>query len=380
MPDANESRSADREPIDPAAFVADLTDSSKRYPVTSAIGGAAEIHLHLNESAFPPSPKAIEGATTALLTANRYPAPQHRDLVSALAAPYGLSHRQFFLGGGTDELVQYLVQAFAAPGTVVVGVEPTFPKYAQSAALTGSEWRAAPLGKNGQIEIETLLGLVPVDDPAILFVASPNNPTGGILTDRDFSTLAQHCPTRTLVVIDDAYGEYAREEDYPDILLALKRTDLDWAVLRTFSKAYGLAGLRIGYGIAGRAGVAEAVRRVTPVFTLSAPAIHGALAALGDVEYMKDTVRRTIEERRRIKECLVCLGLTCLSSHANFLAVDLRRPAAQVIGDLLREGIRVAGIPGKRYATFIRMTVGDRTNNDRFLGALEKILEMEPAG
>jgi histidinol-phosphate aminotransferase len=212
------------------------------------------------------------------------------------------------------------------------------------------------------------------DDTRLLWLASPNNPTGAANSAAEIRQLAQAAPPHLVLAIDDAYGEFARASGVPDSLALLREFARPWVLLRTFSKAYGLAGLRVGYAFASSQVIAEALHRVRMTFNLSAIAQAGAAAAYEDEAYMLARVQACVAERESLHARLAAMNLACLPSAANFLSFALPVPGSEVAGKLRERGILVGEIKSPGYERFLRVTVGLADENAGFAAALAAIL------
>jgi histidinol-phosphate aminotransferase len=360
-----------------------LSDASSRPPFRAALARlgpfrappterdfdrpASPRRMNLNEPAIAPSPRVREAIAAATL--HRYPDPLARDLACALAARAGVATDRIVLGNGSDELIVLAAAATLEPGASAVLPAPAFPRYFATALAAGAEPRAVPLRADGANDVAALLGAV---DAAtrLVWCASPNNPTGALLEATGLARLAQAVPPETLLALDEAYFEFGRAAGAADALAVLADRRAPWIVLRTFSKAYGLAGLRVGYAIASSAAVAEALNRVRSAFNVSAVAQAAALAALEDEAYMRASVDRCIAERERLRERLAARGMACLPSAANFLAVAVGRPGPEAVAALAGRGLLVAPVGPAPFDRHVRVTIGTPADNDAAFDAL----------
>lgn len=327
------------------------------------------IKLASNENPRGPSPKAcavlIEGARTL----NRYPDGGGYKLRKALAERWKVNTDQVILGNGSDEILGLLARAFLPPGEEAVMADHTFIIY--KLVVTASRGRPVevPL-KNWTHDLPAMAEAV-TPRTRLVFVCNPNNPTGTMVTSREVDALMAHIPEDVLVVFDEAYYEYVRRGDFPDTLTYL-RQGRNVAVLRTFSKIYGLAGLRIGYCLTTPE-ITDYLNRVRPPFNVNSLAQRAALAALEDEDHVTQSRLMNEAQMAALQEGLTALGLEVLPSEANFLYFDARRDGRQVFEALLREGVIVRHIGGR----MVRVTVGLPEENSQFLQVLTNVLGHE---
>lgn len=334
----------------------------------------AVARLAANENPLGPSERAIEAARAVLLSAHRYPDPDHLALRRALAAHHGVGEEQVALGNGSSEIIELLVRTFVGPGQTVVSPWPTFGAYRVAAQVAGRELLAAPLSR-GRIDLAGVAALV---DPRtkLVFLANPNNPTGTHVGLRALAAFLNRVPPETIVAIDEAYADFVDAPDYPRAITDLLPGHPRLVVLRTFSKAHGLAGLRAGYGVMAAA-LAVQLERVRPVYSLSAVAGAAALAALEDVEHVERTRRLVLRERARMVHGLERLGLEPYPSQTNFVCV--RGLPLRTAEALERDGVMVRGLEAYGMSDALRITVGSPEANARALEALARWLDAAPA-
>jgi histidinol-phosphate aminotransferase len=379
MPGAEELRSADAagdELVRPG--VAALGRSAARCPPTAWSVPPGSAVLHLNEPPWPPSPRVIAAVEGSVAEVFHYPEPRPAALLAALAERTGVPPHRIVLGAGTDELIQTVTLTFLEPSRSGVMPAPAFPKYRHACLIAGAEAIPVPLAPDGHADVDRLLAACSART-RVLFVPTPNNPTGGFIPEPDLARLLERAPRGALLVFDEAYHEFARAAGAPDLIAAAAGSKARWLVLRTFSKAYGLAGLRVGYALAGDDHLAEWMARVHPVFNVTHLGAVAARAALADEAHRDALVAFTVGERTRLAAALAGRGFRPLPSATNFLAVDLGRDARPVIAALRRRRILVAEIPGADYQRFVRITIGTAEHNDAVVAVLEHI-DGEAAG
>ena len=336
------------------------------------------VKLASNENPLGPSPKALEALSRPgfLENLHRYPDASFRALREALAQRHGLAPDQVVVGNGSDELLKLLGEAYLRPGDEVVLGSPSFSEYSYVARLMGAQEVLVPL-EGGQVTAEAVLDAIP-PRTRLLFLCTPNNPTGTALDPEEFRRLVDEVPSHVVVALDEAYREYVRPERRIDSLLPI-RQGKPWISLRTFSKIYGLAGLRVGYGLAS-APVAAAIMRVKEPFNVNQAAQVAALAALEDEEHLRRSQELVWHERRRLEKALAARGLRCEPSEANFLLIWLGQPDGPVTEGLLHQGVIVRGGSQLGAPGAIRVTVGLPRENTLFLEALDRVLHREAVG
>ena len=321
--------------------------------------------LGSNESPWGPSPCAVAAAARVLTKSHRYPEPTTVALRGRLAADAELSPDYVLVSAGTTALIDLIARAFVGPGHSAVVSERSFLAYTVSVAQSGGVLLEAPMRRD-TIDLEAVLAAVR-PDTTVVFLANPNNPTGTAFGRLDFDGFLARLPGHVLVVLDEAYREYALSLgfDLPDGVGALRR-DPRVIVLRTFSKVHGLAGLRIGYALAAPALLGQ-LRPLVPVFSVSDAAEAAAQEALDDTAHIARAVRSNTDGLRTLTAGLLALGYTPAPSVANFVYVDVGRPANLVRDALLAGGVRVRSLAGWGAPTAIRVTVGSPSEIARLL-------------
>jgi histidinol-phosphate aminotransferase len=337
-----------------------------------AWGASGAIKLASNENPYGPSPLAIAAAGRALAEVNQYPDGGAFALRHKLAARHGVDAQQVLVGAGTNEIIDLLVQTFCAAGEEVVAPAYSFVAYRLAALKNRRPFREAPSGPQLGYDVDALLASV-TDKTKLLFIANPNNPTGAYISRAQFERLVQELPAQVILVADEAYFEYASALDYPDSTkYASRRARL--VTLRTFSKIYGLAGLRVGYALAS-AELIDYVHRIRLPFNVSSVAQAAARAALDDGSHVARSRQGNDVRLPELAQALARLGLDALPSQANFLLVGLgARDGRQLYGELLRRGVIVRPLNGYGLPHHLRITVGTAAENERLLAAFKEIL------
>ncbi|MBK8014039.1 MAG: histidinol-phosphate transaminase [Deltaproteobacteria bacterium] len=329
------------------------------------------LDLSANENALGPSPKARTAAIEALGAAHRYPDGGAQSLRAALADRHGVTPAQIVVGNGSYELIDLLVRTFVSPGETIVTGWPSFVVYRLTALSYGREALLAPL-RHHRYDLAGMAALVD-RRTKLVFIANPNNPTGTYLPRRHLAAFLARVPRSVIVVLDEAYGDFATAVDFPNGVVDFKgRPRL--VVLKSFSKAHGLAGLRVGYAITDAALVyhMDAVRQA---FNVGSVAQAAALAALGDEEHFERSRRLVRDGRVELERRLIQLGLEVVPSQANFVLVRLPNDAAPIVERLRQKGILVRDLRGYGMPDAVRVTVGTRAMNLRFLLVLEDLLQ-----
>ncbi|MFK0174292.1 histidinol-phosphate transaminase [Streptomyces sp. NPDC090306] len=317
--------------------------------------------LSANESAYDPLPGITEAVTRAFQTANRYPDPGCRTLTRALAAAHDIPEEQFVVGAGTVALLQLLFQSISEPGAEAVYAWPSFELYPILAQLAGVTSIRVLLVDEAH-DLSRMADRV-TSRTRLVVICNPNNPTGTVASGDELGRFLSRIPPTCLIVFDEAYYEFVREHDTRSGL-GFCPTHPNVVVLRTFSKAYGLAGLRAGYLVAAPEVAAELRKGVLP-YSVSSIAQAAAVAAMELQEQISERVGATVCERARVRDALRRTGWELPESQANFLWLPLRGQAPSFAHWCITQGIAVRMFPGRG----VRVTVGSAADNDAFLAA-----------
>lgn len=338
--------------------------------VKRELGLTDVIKLASNENAIGPSPRAQEAVRDAATRMHVYPEGSCHDLRLAVAEHLGVPAECLVFGNGSDNLIHCLGLAFLMPGDEIVHGDTTFSQYRTAAMLNRSDVVVAPM-RDWTNDVDALLGAV-TPRTKMIFLANPNNPTGTIVKKADMRRLMDGVPDRVLVVFDEAYKEYVESSDYPETVDYV-REGRNAIVLRTFSKAYGLAGIRVGYGIT-RPEIAEAIDRVREPFNVNLLGQAAATAALDDIEHIRHSREVNHAGKVFLTSAFREMGLECAPSEANFLWFNVNRDSVEVFQRLLERGviIRTGDIFGA--PTWLRVTIGTQAENERFVTALKGVL------
>lgn len=342
--------------------------------VERELGIAGALKLASNENPLGPSPRAISAMQAAAARMHLYPEDTCFYLKRDLSAYLDVPEDWLILGNGSDEVLHYAGLAYLRPGDTAVMAYPSFVMYETDAYLNGAEPILVPL-KDFRHDLKAMAQQV-TPKTRILFIANPNNPTGTIVTREEVLELLNHLPPSVLVILDEAYFEYVEDPEYPNGI-DLVRKGWPVLVLRTFSKAFALAGLRIGYGVA-RPEIIEALQRVRAPFNVNAMAQEAARAALADHAHLARTLEVNRLGKRYLYQEFHRLGLPFVPTEANFIFVDTLRDSRKVFNALLRKGVIVRTGDIFNAPTFIRVTIGTPEQNQRLIAALETVLSEEP--
>jgi histidinol-phosphate aminotransferase len=326
------------------------------------------IRLSANENPLGPSPKALVAITKALNEINRYPDGGGGGLKEELARRWRLPPGHIILGNGSNEIFELVARTFLQPGDEVVLPTPTFAYYRIAAQAQGGRCVSVPL-RDFQIDLPAMADKVG-PKAKVIFLSNPNNPTGTIFTRSGFDAFLASLPSRVIVVVDEAYGEYVTASDYPRCQEYGQGGR--WVITtKTFSKFYGLAGLRVGYGIA-RPELVTQLEKVRQPFSVNLLAQMAAAAALEDEEHRAMTARLNEDGKRYLYGELAGLGLSFVPSEANFILLHVGPHASQVMEGLMQEGIVVRGMAGYGLEEYLRVTIGLPEENKRFVEALKR--------
>lgn len=328
------------------------------------------VKLASNENPLGSSAKVLAAIEEALGELTRYPDGNGFALKTLLAEQCDVLTQQVTLGNGSNDILELVARAYLAPGLNAVFSEHAFAVYPIVTQAVGAEARVVP-AKDWGHDLSAMLEAID-SDTRVVFIANPNNPTGTWFGAEALNEFLQDVPERVLVVLDEAYIEYAEGDELPDGLEFLSSYP-NLLVSRTFSKAYGLAALRVGYGLS-TAVVADVLNRVRQPFNVNSLALAAACAALKDTDFLEQSRRLNDAGMQQLQEGFKVLGLGWIPSKGNFIAVDLGQVAAPVYQGLLREGVIVRPVANYGMPNHLRITIGLPAENTRVLEALAKVL------
>ncbi len=334
--------------------------------VKRELGLKEVIKLASNENALGPSPLAVQALQDALNNIHLYPEGGGYYLRRKLARKYGLDISEILLGNGSDEIIRMIVETFLNPGEEIITGDPAFVIYKIACEAMGGECICVPL-KNFTFDLEAMLEKI-TDKTKLIFIANPNNPTGTMVEEKEVEEFLRRVPPGILVVFDEAYYEYIEREDYPDNLKRIQRGE-PVIVLRTFSKIYGLAGLRIGYCMASGE-VVSALNRVRQPFNTNSLAQTAAFFALDDEEHIRKSREMVKEGKKYLYGEFERMGWAFVPSEANFILLNVGKKGRSVFQELLRKGVIVRAMDGYGLPDWIRVTVGTPQENEKLMQAL----------
>lgn len=357
-----------------------IEELEREYGITGSI------KLASNENALGPSPLAVAAIAAGLNNLHRYPDGSSHYLTTALAVKLGVAPEQIVFGNGSNEIIELLINTFLESGDEVVTSNPTFLVYQKMVQARGGVNRVIPLkGEQGRHikghgggsslgvghDLEAILALIN-DRTRLVFLDNPNNPTGVVFGREEFETFLAKVPEDVIVVLDEAYVDFVDEAVRIDVRKYLDhRTPV--AGLRTFSKAYGLAGLRIGYGLMHRE-VAGYLHRVRQPFNVNLLAQIGALAALDDDDHYHKTLQMTRDGIAWLTREIRGLGCTVFDTHTNFFLVDVGLDCRALYEKMLGKGVIIRPMAAYGYPEYIRITVGLPAENSRLVASLAEVL------
>jgi len=331
--------------------------------------GKTIIRLSANESMWGPSPLVIDALQKGLTQLKFYPDGATQKLKKALSKLWALPVENFCPGNGADEVILMLATAFLNPGDEVVIPTPTFSSYSSSVTIVGGKVTFVPQ-KELMFKLEEIAEYIH-PNVKIVFLCNPNNPTGTFFSHTDLAQFLKKVPPETLVVLDEAYCQYATEPSFPRSETLFKRYP-NLIILRTFSKVYSLAALRVGYAVAATEVIRE-LEKIRQPYNVNTLAQIAATTALQDEEYIQNVIRETVQEREWLTKELRQRGLIVLPSQANFLLVKVNN-AAVVCERLLQEGILVRNTASFGIPEWLRITIGPHQYLEQFLKSLDVIL------
>ncbi len=341
------------------------------------LGLAETLKLASNENPLGPSPLGLAAAREAIAGVHLYPDDNGFRLKGKLAGRLGVAPEQIILGAGSSDVIDMVARTFLAPGRNAVFSRYAFAMYPIYTTAAGAECREAPCLPPDHPrmpfghDLEAMAAQVD-DDTRVVFIANPNNPTGTWLKRDELHRFLSGLPGHLVVVLDEAYTEYVEAPEFPDGIQWLKEFP-NLIVTRTFSKIYGLAGLRVGYGVASPE-LISTIGRVRHPFNVSVPALAAAEVALDDAGFLERSRRTNREGLAQLASAFDGMGLAHIPSVGNFVTFELPVDAAPVYDALLRKGVIVRPVANYGMPRHLRVTVGTREENDRFLQALREVL------
>ena len=343
-----------------------LEELEREYGIKDAI------KLASNENPLGPSPKAVEAIQQVLGKLHRYPDGSSFYLRRKLADKFKVSFEGIVLGNGSNEIIEMVSRAFLQQGDEIIVPQPSFLMYRIVAQIVGARAISVPL-VDYRVDLDGMASAV-TDRTKVIIVNNPNNPTGTVVSREEWDSFLKGLPKNIVVVVDEAYIEFMRDGVSFNAIDYISLLGPYVVALRTFSKAYGLAGLRIGYGFTNPE-IADYLNRVRQPFNVNMLAQVGALAALDDDEFLNKSRQVVWEGLKYLYDQISEIGLNYIPTHTNFFLIELPVPAKVVYQSLLRKGIIVRAMDSYGLERFIRITVGLPEENERFILALKEVLK-----
>lgn len=344
-----------------------IEDVKREYGLSKVVKMAS------NENPYGASPKVAEAITAAATETAIYPDGYGTQLRHALAMKHQVSEKQIILGNGSDEVIQFLCRSYLTADTNTVMATPSFSQYKLNATIEGANTVEVPVKADGSHDLDAMLDQVN-EQTRIIWVCNPNNPNGVAINQDAFVSFLKEVPNNCLVVSDEAYFEYVEDDAYPNTI-AMVNDFPQLVILRTFSKAYGLAGLRIGYGVTSES-IAQAVDPVRPPFNNNVIGHAAALAALEDDEFIQSCRKKNKEERDKVRAFFENRGMFVYPSETNFLLIETGIPGNKLFQAFLEKGFILRSGEALGYPTGIRISIGSAEENQAFLEIAPAVLDL----
>lgn len=325
--------------------------------------------LASNENSLGPSPRAVSAIKKALKYLNRYPDGSCYYLKVKLAKALKVAPENLIIGNGSDEIIEVIVRTFLSSDEEAIIAEPSFLEYRLNVEASGAQVRVVPL-VNFKYDLDSMKRAI-TDKTKLIFIANPNNPTGTYVTEKEVNRFLDGLPNNVIVVVDEAYYDFVSVKDYPNSMRYFR--DKNLLILRTFSKAYGLAALRIGYGI-GRAEFISYMNRVRLPFNVNMLAQVAAIAGLGDRGHIRKSKSMVLKGKAFLYRSLDKMGLSYVPTITNFILVDVRRDGRRLFEGMLKYGVIVRDMKPYKLDNYIRVTIGTEEENRKFIEALKKLI------
>ncbi len=329
------------------------------------------IKLNSNENPLGPSPKVVQALKESLTNINLYPRASYVELKQAIANNFNVSPTQVVLGNGSNEVIEFVFKAYLSEDDEVIVSKPSFLMYEKFAQIYGVSLKAVPLTEDLKHNLKEIKRMVSRKTKAI-FLDHPHNPTGSTLKHKEWENFLHSIDEDLVLVIDEAYGEFIDDPTVPQGIEFLERRK-STLILRTFSKAYGLAGLRLGYGITSEE-IASSLEKVRQPFNINALAVVAGIAALEDNQHLIKTRKITIKGREYLTKSLTDLGFKVYPSQANFIMVDFGEKCETIYKELLHRGILLRPLKAYGFPTCLRITIGLPEDNETLISTIKEII------
>jgi histidinol-phosphate aminotransferase len=334
-----------------------------------------DIHrMDLNECPYPPSSNVIKAMQDVAHTLNRYPDGTCPELTPLVARRLDVPEETITWGGGSTQLLTSIAEITVAPGQNLVTPQLVWKRFEGIYKIIDANVTAVPNKPDGAIDIEAMANAIG-DDTRLLICVTPNNPTGMMLTEKEIRHISENTPENVLLFMDEAYHEFAIHAGGPDALEILKDRKGPWVVTRTFSKAYALAGVRLGYAICSSVEIVNAIRLVASTFSLNGIAEAAAIAAWNEPEYTQFILDKNATERSRVIKGLRDMGYHPLESVTNFVSCDIKHLATDIVKAMRARSVRISTVGGDEFKNYIRLSMGKPEDTDAFLSNLKEVLD-----
>ncbi len=336
------------------------------------------IKLASNENALGVSPRAKRAYEAATDSFYLYPRGEAPQLLSALAEKYGVEENQIIIGNGSDEVIEFVARAFVRKGDTCVGTTPTFSVYRFAVLAAGGNWTEVQgSSPEEKPSVDKILSQI-TPEVRILFLCSPNNPTGRYYSETEIETLLTKLPPETLLFLDEAYAEFAEAPDFPHSISMIRKFP-NLLVSRTFSKIYGLAGLRVGYAL-GNADVVRHLWKIKPPFDVNSAAQAAATAVLADREYFEQSIKLVRDGKEQLIPALSAMGFSVLPTQSNFICVKIGARAMALVEFLEQNGVIIRPLKSFKMDDYVRITIGTAEENTVLLSLVSKWREENKNG
>ena len=328
--------------------------------------------LNSNENPLGPSPKVIETLKNCLLEVHHYPEASYQELKEFLAKKWDVLPEQIILGNGSNEIIEFLFKSIINPDDEIIISKPSFLMYEKFAEIYGAKIKLIPLTKDFKHNFAEILKNIS-KRTKIIFLDHPHNPSGSVLNRKDWQDFLKNLPSYILTVIDEAYGEFIEDPSIP-LGIEFLKNGYKVLILRTFSKAYGLAGLRLGYGISFIE-LSKVLDSVRQPFNINLLAYKAGLTVLQDKEYIEKSISLVKEGRKYLTEKLTSFGFKVYPSQANFIMVDFGEKAEKIYQELLKRGILVRPLKAYGFSNALRISIGLPEENKILVENIKYILK-----
>ncbi|GHH99041.1 histidinol-phosphate transaminase [Neobacillus kokaensis] len=326
--------------------------------------------LATNENPLGPSPKAVAAMQQAVLDSHFYPDLTSLELRKKLGGLHGIDPENYVTGNGADNIITLVIASFVNPGDEVVYCTPTFSEYHKNTLLVGGTPVEIQTTRDHKFDLEAILEAIN-DKTKLVIICNPNNPTGTIVADYELRAFFSRLPKHVVAVLDEAYGEFISIPNYSTGVEFMKE-GLPVITIRTFSKSYGLAGMRVGYAFAKDEFI-RPLQAVREPFACNRVAEAGAIAALDDEEHKQNVLRSNKKEMEKLIKEFRSLGYSVEETHTNFLFIDMKQDTNKLAGELFSQGFIIRPCAVWGFPTFARISIGTSEQNDRLIQALKEI-------